>query len=214
MRDIDPGLGHAGKMLVVGLCGGIGAGKTTVAGLLAERGAVIVDVDGIGRHVLDRDEVRDAVAAEFGAQVLAADGTVDRTELARMVFTDHERLRALEAISHPAINREVAVRLNNISSISPNAVAVLDIAVLVESDLGQLPDGGGYSIVVVVEAATDLRIERLAARGVSVDETRDRMALQASDEERRAAADHVVVNDSDLTALTAQVDKLWAALTG
>ena len=201
-------------MLVVGLCGGIGAGKTTVAGLLAERGAVVVDVDGIGRQVLDRDEIRDAVAAEFGARVLAADGTVNRAALARVVFADHERLRALEAISHPAINQEVAARLDDISSASPDAVAVLDMAVLVESDLGQLPDGGGYSTVVVVETAADLRVERLTARGVSVDEARNRMAHQASDEERRAAADHVVVNDSDLTALTAQVDNLWTALTG
>ena len=158
-------------MLVVGLCGGIGAGKTTVAGLLAEWGAVVVDVDGIGRQVLGRDEVRDAVAAEFGTRVLAADGAMDRVALARVVFADHERLRALEAISHPAINREVAVRLDDISSASPDAVVVLDMA-------------------------------------------RDRMARQASDKERRAAADHVVVNDSDLTALTAQVDNLWAALTG
>ena len=177
MRDIGPRLGHAGAMLVVGLCGGIGAGKTTVAGLLAERGAVVVDVDGIGRQVLDQDEVRDAVAAEFGPRVLATDGTVDRAALARVVFTDHERLRALESISHPAINREVAVQLDDISSASPDAVAVLDMAVLVESDLGQLADGGGYSTVVVVEATADLRIERLAARGVSVDEARNRMAL-------------------------------------
>ena len=200
--------------MVVGLCGGIGAGKTTVAGLLAEWGAVVIDVDGIGRQVLGRDEVRDAVAAEFGTRVLAADGAMDRVALARVVFADHERLRALEAISHPAINREVAAQLDDISSASPDAVVVLDMAVLVESDLGRLPDGGGYSIVVVVEAAADLRIERLATRGFSGDEARDRMARQASDKERRAAADHVVVNDSDLTALTAQVDNLWAALTG
>ena len=175
---------------------------------------MVVDGDGIGRQVLGRDEVRDAVAAEFGTRVLAADGAMDRVALARVVFADHERLRALEAISHPAINREVAAQLDDISAASPDAVVVLDMAVLVESDLGRLPDGGGYSIVVVVEAAADLRIERLAARGFSVDEARDRMARQASDKERRATADHVVVNDSDLTALTAQVDKLWAALTG
>ena len=201
-------------MLVVGLCGGIGAGKTTVAGLLAEWGAVVVDVDGIGRQVLGRGEVRDAVAAEFGTRVLAPNGAMDRVALARVVFADHERLRALEAISHPAINREVAAQLDDISSASPDAVVVLDMAVLVESDLGELPDGGGYSIVVVVETAADLRIERLAARGFSVGEARDRMARQASDEERRAAADHVIVNNSDLMALTAQVDNLWAALSG
>lgn len=150
-------------MKVVGLCGGIGAGKSTVARLLAERGAVVVDVDALGRSVLAHDEVRHAVVAEFGDGVLDADGGIDRAALAREVFSCEGRLTDLEAISHPAIDREIARHLEALASDPPDLV-VLDMAVLVESDLGKLSDGRGYTEVVVVEAHADVRLERLVAR--------------------------------------------------
>ena len=198
-------------MLVVGLCGGIGAGKSTVAGLLADLGAVVVDVDDIGRRVLTDDAVRDAVVAEFGDGILGADGAVDRASLAAEVFGDTDRLPDLEAISHPAIDREIARCMEALSEDPPDLV-VLDMAVLVESDLGKLPDGRGYTEVVVVEARAEVRLERLVARGMAVDDARARMAAQATDADRRAVADHVVVNNADEAALAHQVDELLRLL--
>ena len=194
-------------MKVVGLCGGIGAGKSTVARLLAERGAVVVDVDALGRSVLVHDEVRHAVVAEFGDGVLDADGGIDRAALAREVFSCEGRLTDLEAISHPAIDREIARHLEALASDPPDLV-VLDMAVLVESDLGKLSDGRGYTEVVVVEAHADVRLERLVARGMAADDARARMAAQATDAERRAVADHVLVNDGDEADLAERVDEL------
>ena len=194
-------------MKVVGLCGGIGAGKSTVARLLAERGAVVVDVDALGRSVLTLDEVRHAVVAEFGDGVLDAGGGIDRAALAREVFSCEGRLTDLEAISHPAIDREIARHLEALASDPPDLV-VLDMAVLVESDLGDLSDGRGYTEVVVVEAHADVRLERLVARGMAADDARARMAAQATDAERRAVADHVLVNDGDEADLAERVDEL------
>ena len=194
-------------MKVIGLCGGIGAGKSTVARLLAERGAVVVDVDALGRSVLAHDEVRHAVVAEFGDGVLDADGGIDRAALAREVFSCEGRLTDLEAISHPAIDREIARHLEALASDPPDLV-VLDMAVLVESDLGKLSDGRGYTEVVVVEAHANVRLERLAARGMAADDARARMAAQATDAERRAVADHVLVNDGDEADLAERVDEL------
>ena len=194
-------------MKVVGLCGGIGAGKSTVARLLAERGAVVVDVDALGRSVLAHDEVRHAVVAEFGDGVLDADGGIDRAALAREVFSCEGRLTDLEAISHPAIDREIARHLEALASDPPDLV-VLDMAVLVESDLGKLSDGRGYTEVVVVETHAEVRLERLVARGMAADDARARMAAQATDAERRAVADHVLVNDGDEADLAERVDEL------
>ena len=194
-------------MKVVGLCGGIGAGKSTVARLLAERGAVVVDVDALGRSVLALDEVRHAVVAEFGDGVLDAGGGIDRAALAREVFSCEGRLTDLEAISHPAIDREIARHLEALASDPPDLV-VLDMAVLVESDLGDLSDGRGYTEVVVVEAHADVRLERLVARGMAADDARARMAAQATDAERRAVADHVLVNDGDEADLAERGDEL------
>ena len=198
-------------MKVVGLCGGIGAGKSTVAGLLAERGAVVVDVDALGRSVLSHDEVRRAVVSEFGDSVLGADGEIDRAALAREVFCCEGRLTDLEAISHPAIDREIARCMDALAGNPPDLV-VLDMAVLVESDLGKLPDGRGYTEVVVVEAGAEVRLERLVARGMTADDARSRMAAQATDADRRAVADHVVVNDADEATLAGKVDELLRLL--
>ncbi len=210
---------HAVAVLVIGLCGGIGAGKSTVASLLAERGAHVIDVDAIGREVLTFDDVRDRIRDAFGEGVLAADGSVDRAALAGLVFAVDRgfggdgRLADLEAISHPAINRELARRLDALAG-DPPPLVVLDMAVLVESELGRLPDGRGYTQVIVVEADPEVRLARLADRGMSADDARARMAAQATDAERRTVADHVLTNNGDEAALDAKVNALWAALAG
>ena len=204
------------RIRVVGLCGGIGAGKSTVATLLAERGATVIDVDALGRHVLTDDDVHAAVVAEFGDGMLDADGAIDRGALTAEVFACEGRLTDLEAISHPAINRELDRHLTRLADSTESAgtlLVILDMAVLVESDLGRLPDGRGYREVVVVEADREIRLARLAGRGMTAEDASARMAAQTNDAERRAVADHVVVNNGDEIELAAEVDRLFQQLT-
>ena len=204
------------RIRVVGLCGGIGAGKSTVATLLAERGATVIDVDALGRNVLTDDDVHAAVVAEFGDGMLDADGAIDRGALAAEVFACEGRLTDLEAISHPAINRELDRHLTRLADSTESAgtlLVILDMAVLVESDLGRLPDGRGYREVVVVEADLDIRLARLAGRGMTAEDALARIAAQANDAERQAVADHVVVNNGDEVELAAEVDRLFQQLT-
>jgi dephospho-CoA kinase len=187
-----------------------------VATLLAERGATVIDVDALGRQVLTDDDVHAAVVAEFGDGVLDADGAVDRKALAAEVFASKGRLTDLEAISHPAINRELDRRLTQLAGPTESAgnmLVILDMAVLVESDLGRLPNGRGYREVVVVEADLEIRLARLVGRGMTVENASARMAAQADDAERRAVADHVVVNNGDEVELAAEVDRLFEQLT-
>ncbi|MCB0993475.1 MAG: dephospho-CoA kinase [Acidimicrobiales bacterium] len=199
-------------MRIIGLTGGIGVGKSTVAGMLEEHGAVVIDVDGLGREVLEPGGLAvQRVAERFGTGVVGDDGGIDRRALAAIVFADADDLRALEAISHPAIDAAIDARL---AELDDDAVVVLDMAVLVESTLGRcLPSGRGYDTVVVVEAPMDVRLERLVARGHTLDDARARMAAQAADDERRAMAHHIVVNDAGLDTLAERVDALWPALS-
>ena len=193
-------------MVVVGLTGGIGAGKSTVASLLARRGAGVIDVDALGREVLRRGRPAFApVLARFGPGVLGGDGEIDRAKLAVQVFGHPDELAALTSISHPAINEALAARLATCTSL----VVVLDMAVLVESSLGR----GLYQVVVVVEAPWPLRLVRLEARGLSEHEALARRDAQASDEQRRAVATRVIQNDGDLAALERAVGELWRELT-
>ena len=197
-------------MLIVGLTGGIGAGKSTVAGLLAAHGAEVIDVDALGRLVLEPGgRAQAGVAAEFGPGVLAADGTIDRAALARVVFADAAALARLTAISHPAIDEELVARLR---ALPPDTIAVLDMAVLAESRLGRSDERYRYTFVVIVEAPPELREERAVARGSDRGDVRRRMAQQATDEQRRALADVVITNDGTPEQLAEQVDALWARL--
>lgn len=189
---------------VIGLTGGIGVGKSTVAAELARLGATIVDCDHLGRVVVEPDgRAFSPLVERFGTGVLQPDGTLDRAELASVVFADAEALADLNAITHPAIDREIAEAI----AAATTPVVVLDMAVLVESDLG----AGQYDEVLVVEAPIEDRLARLARdRQMPEDQARARMASQADDEARRAVADHVLVNDGDLEQLVAAVERFWA----
>lgn len=190
-------------MLQIGLTGGIGAGKSAVAGRLVELGALLVDADALAREVVGRGSAGlDSVVAEFGPGVLGADGTLDRAALAKLVFGDDAARARLNAIVHPLVGRRAA---ELVAAAPPDAVVVQDVPLLVETGAA-----GRYDLVVVVEAPAEVRVDRLARdRGMAADEARARMAAQASDAERRAAADVVLVNDGDLDALRAQVDRFW-----
>jgi dephospho-CoA kinase len=185
-------------LLVIGLTGGIGAGKSTAAARFSALGASVIDVDALGHVVLaPGGKAHDAVLATFG--------TVDRRELGPIVFADSSALDRLTAISHPAINAELAERLEGIED---EAVVVLDMAILAESNLAQ----GMYSVVVTVEAPIELRVQRAVARGMAESDVRRRIDAQASEDERRRVAAHVLVNDADEAFLVAQVDACWERL--
>ena len=202
-------------MLVVGLTGGIGAGKSTAAERFAELGAAVIDVDAIGRDVLaPGGRAEQGVIDAFGSVIIGEDGHIDRGKVAAEVFGRPDRLAALEAVSHPAINAELDLQLQALADGGDVRVVVLDMAVLTESKLGQLESGRGYAQVVVVEAPEAVRLPRLFERGLTEEQARARMASQATDEQRRAVADYVIVNDGSPDELAAAVDQVWADLTG
>jgi len=202
-------------MLVAGLTGGIGAGKSTAAGRFAQLGAVVIDVDAIGREVLAAGgRAEQGVIDAFGSNITDDRGRIDRAKLAAEVFGRPGRLAALEAVSHPAINAELDRRLQRLAEEGEAQVVILDMAVLAESRLGQLESGRGYTCVVVVEAPEHIRLPRLIERGLTAEQARARMASQAADGQRRALADYVIVNDGSPEELAAAVDGVWAALTG
>ncbi|MET9403251.1 dephospho-CoA kinase [Kitasatospora sp. NPDC002965] len=193
-------------MLKIGLTGGIGAGKSEVSRLLAAHGAVIVDSDVIAREVVapGTDGLR-AVAAEFGAGVLAADGSLDRPALGAIVFADPERLAALNAIVHPLV-RARSAELE--AAASPDAVVVHDVPLLAENGLAPL-----YDLVIVVDAEDGVRIDRLVRlRGMAEEEARARMAAQAGRADRLAIADVVIDNSGPLTDLAPRVADVWSEL--
>jgi len=198
-------------MLIVGLTGGMGAGKSTVAEFLSSRGAEVVDVDALGREIIEPGGIAvSSVVDRFGSSVSGADGGIDRAALASIVFGDEEQLAALEEISHPAINELLDLRVDGIKK--PDSIVIFDMAVLFESQLGYANEHP-YEIVVVVEAPISDRLDRLETqRGVSREDALARIESQASDEERRSVAQFVIANGDDLTSLAAAVDELWSEL--
>ena len=200
-------LGGAGRycpcVLRIGLTGGIGSGKSTVARLLAERGAHLVDADVLAREVVEPGTPGlAAVVDAFGEGVLTADGALDRPALAAVVFGDAEARARLDGIVHPLVRRR-AVEL--IAALPEDAVVVQDIPLLVET--GQ---AGSFDLVLVVEAAQDVRVARLVGRGLPESDARARIAAQATDEQRRAVADVVLDNIGTPEELAAQVDRFWS----
>jgi dephospho-CoA kinase len=194
-------------VLLVGLTGGIGAGKSTVADLLARHGAHVVDADAVARSVVDPGTPALAKLVErFGNGILGADGALDRPALGRLAFADEQSRKDLEAITHPAINEEF---LRRIQACPDDAIVICDVPLLVESPQGR---GRGYKYVIVVEAPLELRLQRLEERGVPRADAEQRMKAQASDEERRKIATHVIDNSGDVAHLERQVDAVWADL--
>ncbi|MCE6994037.1 dephospho-CoA kinase [Saccharothrix sp. S26] len=190
-------------MLRVGLSGGIGSGKSTVAGRLAEHGAVVIDADRLAREVVEpgTDGLREVVEA-FGADVLGPDGALNRPALAAKVFGDERALATLNGITHPRI----AARTGELIAAAPeDAIIVHDVPLLVEKDMAPL-----YHLVVIVHADLDQRLVRLRDRGVAEDDARRRIAAQADDGRRRAVADVWLDNSGTPDLVLARVDALWA----
>lgn len=194
-------------MLLVGLTGGIGAGKSTVATLLAEHGAVVIDADSIVRELQQPGtDVFRAIVDHFGGDVVAADGSLDRERLADIVFRNDVARSALNAIVHPAV---YAVMSERIAAVKEDGrVVVLDIPLLAEAG-----GGGGMDVVVVVEADVEMRVARVVAeRGLEAEDVRARMAAQVSSEQREALADVVIRNNGTPEDLRVQVVDLWEQL--
>jgi dephospho-CoA kinase len=194
-------------MLLVGLTGGIGAGKSTVASLLEERGAVVVDADEAARAVVEpgRPALR-ALAERFGGGIVRADGSLDRPALADLAFATDDAKADLNAITWPAIAEEIQ---RQIDAAAPDAIVVCDAALLLESDFAEQFRRG---VVIAVEAPIDVRLDRLVRRGLRPDDAARRLAAQMTDDERREHATHVIDNGGDVDALVPQVDALWADL--
>jgi len=192
-------------MLMVGLTGGIGAGKSTVANMLTARGAVVIDADAIAREVVEPGMPALAKLVDrFGPEILRPDGSLDRAALAAVAFVDDETRKELEAITHPAIGAEF---LRRVAEAPADAVVVHDVPLLVESRRGF-----EYGAVIVVEAPLEVRLDRLEARGVARDDARRRIGLQATDEDRGKVATWVVDNSGDVGHLEKQVGEIWSEL--
>ena len=190
----------------IGLTGGIASGKSTVSAILAELGAVVIDADLIAREVVARGTPGLAAVVEaFGAEMLTPDGELDRPRMGALVFSDEERRRVLESIVHPLVFERYA-ELE--AAASPDALVVHDIPLLVESGRA-----GEFDAVIVVDAPEELQVERMVRdRGWTEDEARARIAAQATREQRRAVATHLIENTGTREDLRQRVTEVFDAL--
>jgi dephospho-CoA kinase len=196
-------------VLLVGLTGGIGSGKSTVARLLERRGAAVIDADRLARDAVAKGTPGfDRVVGAFGEDVLTPDGDLDRAALAARIFSDPGRKAALEAIVHPEVARRFGEQVETFRGTDRVVVYVTPLLV----EVGLAP---AFDVVVVVTASPHLRVSRVASgRGLSPVDVRKRMAAQATDEQRMEVADVLVDNDGSLADLEPQVDRLWDDLVG
>lgn len=196
-------------MLLVGLTGGLGAGKSTVARMLADRGAILVDADELARRALEPgSRAYRQVCDLFGDEVVTASGELDRAAIAATVFSDPERRRALESIVHPEVFRMLAETVE--ARRGTDDIIVFDAPLIVETGFHDACD-----VVVVVTALEEERVARATRdRGMTADQARARIGAQIGDAEREAVADVVIRNDGDVDQLEARVDDLWERLRG
>lgn len=191
-------------VMLIGLTGGIGAGKSTVAQLFEERGVPIVDADAIARDVVKPGQPALAELVEyFGDTILGADGELNRGKLAEVAFADAESHEALNAIMHPAISAETSKRIDALRGDHP--VIVHDVPLLVEAGLA-----GNYDLTVLVDTPAEVRLQRLTElRGMDPEDAKKRIAAQATDEQRRAVCDVALDNSGDIEHLRAQFEQMW-----
>ncbi len=198
-------------MPLIALTGGIASGKSTIAARLREHGALVIDADQIVRDVqAPGSPVLDRIAAEFGDDVIAEDGTLIRPALGARVFGDAAALARLNAIVHPAVREESQRRFTAALRTDPAAIVVYDVPLLVEARVD-----GPWDLIVVAHAPAAVRKRRLVElRGMSEEEAQQRIDAQAPDEKRLAIADAVVDTTGTLDDTHAQVDALWERVAG
>jgi dephospho-CoA kinase len=189
----------------IGLTGGIGSGKSTVASMLAAKGAVIIDADQISREIVEPGQpALDEIVAVFGPGVLREDGTLNRGELARLAFADKDQTKRLNAIMHPRISAESSAR---ISAAPAGSIVVYDMPLLVETKQDSAVDH-----VIVVDVPVETQRERAIGRGLEAEDVDRRIEAQATREQRLAVAHTVIDNSGSIEKTQAQVDSLWASL--
>jgi dephospho-CoA kinase len=193
-------------MIVVGLTGGIGAGKSSVSARLAERGAVVIDADLIVRELQQPGQpLFDAIVGHFGDAIVGPDGELDRQAIAERVFNDPEQLKELNRLTHPAVQAEMARRVGEVAG--SDAIVIMDIPLLTSKR-----DGIGH--VIVVDAPIEAAVDRLVAqRGMSEVDARARIDSQITRDDRLALADFVIDNGGDLDQLDAEVERCWRWLS-
>ncbi len=191
-------------MILIGLTGGIGSGKSEVARLLTERGAEIIDADLIVRELQQPGaEIYEKMIELFGSEVVAADKSLDRTAIAKKVFTDESLLKTLNQLVHPVVKRVMNERVESFRD--TEKVVILDIPLLVENPREGL-DG-----VLVVDLDAEIAVKRLVEqRNMSADDARARIAKQATREQRLAIANHVIDNSGDRNALSQKIEIAWS----
>ena len=189
----------------VGLTGGIGAGKSTVADLFSKRGAVIIRSDELARQVIEPDTSGyELVISRFGKEIVNDKGSIDRAKLAQLVFNDDVALKDLENIIHPLV-RERTNKL--MSAQTPETIIVNEIPLLLEKKMESL-----FDFLVIVISTEKNRLERLYQKGLTEDQAKARIAKQVNDDARKAAADFLIVNDGNLDQLDTDVQKIWQTL--
>jgi dephospho-CoA kinase len=195
--------------VMIGLTGGIGSGKSTVASLLAERGAHVIDADRVAHEVYaPGTEGFDRIVERFGEDVVGEDGTIDRAVLGAIVFRDKAALADLNAIVHPLVQAEVASRIAEVVSDDPEAVVVIEAALMTETGWS-----GGTGRLWAVIAHPDVVAHRLVTmREMEPEEVRRRMAAQATNDARRRIASRVIENNGSLLDLEAEVQAAWSDL--
>ncbi|MBG6108125.1 dephospho-CoA kinase [Frigoribacterium sp. CG_9.8] len=201
-------------MYLIGLTGGIASGKSVVAKRLAELGATVVDADQVARDVVAPGTPGlAAIARRFGSRVVAADGSLDRTSLGKLIFTDPDARLALNAITHPAIRRRSAELFVDAECADPHAVVIYDVPLLIEASAE--PGYHKFDLVVVVDASSETRLVRLVQlRGHTREEAQQRLNSQATDSERLAIADVVIDSNGTVEETIAQAEALWNGLPG
>jgi dephospho-CoA kinase len=191
-------------MLIVALTGGIGSGKSMVGDMFADLGAVVVDSDQLAREVVERgSDGFDQVLAAFGDGVLK-NGGLDRASLAELIFKDANKRVQLEQITHPLIRKAFT---KVIEAADANSIVINQIPLLVESK-----NNYGFDHTITVSAGEDIRSERLLKKGFSSQQIQQRMQAQASDSEREAISDTVIINNKSESELRDQVEKIWELL--
>jgi dephospho-CoA kinase len=191
-------------MLVVALTGGIGSGKSTVGQMFAQLGAIVIDSDQLARDVLERGSLGfDEVVAKFGDEILK-NGEIDRQLLASIVFKDPKKRSELEQVTHPLIRKAFAEVVARSES---NSIVINQIPLLVESNHNYK-----FDHVINISASEAIRTQRLLKRGLTVDQIRQRMQAQATDQMRESVADSVIINETDEQNLSDQVEIIWEQL--
>jgi dephospho-CoA kinase len=195
-------------LLLVGLTGGIGSGKSTVARMLERLGAVLIDADDLARRAIEKGTPGYELALrEFGRGILTRSREIDRERLASLIFADPDARHRLEAIVHPEVARMMAELVDPYRT--TDHIVVYIVPLLVENSLQDT-----FDVVVTVSAGEDIRVSRLTGgRGMSDDAVRSRMGTQTSDAEKEEVADFVIRNDGDLSDLQSKVKELWARIS-